>query len=94
MITAQSSKKSWPEQKWGVGMSLRLASIPFSTDEKSVGTVVPMFWYRGKKWYMRGMEGGYRFVTGGNWRFALIGRMHFFDAPKEYQNQLHRSRPD
>lgn len=89
MHSAQSSKnKTWPEQAWGIGMSMRVASMPFSSEEKAVGTVVPMFWYRGEKWYMRGMEGGYRFFDAHNWRFALIGRMHFFDAPKEYQNQL------
>jgi outer membrane protein len=89
IFSQESEKKAYPEQNWALGLSFRVASIPFATEEtKTVGSAVPLLFFRGKYFYMRGIEGGFRFYRTGDWRFCALGRLRFFDIPKEYQNQV------
>ena len=32
------SQKKWPEQNWGIAAGLRLARIPFDTEDKGLGS--------------------------------------------------------
>jgi MipA family protein len=86
-IYADDDPRVRVEEQWAVGMVARVASIPFATnEEKTVSTLVPLIFYEGERWYMRGIEGGYRFYSTGDWDFSAMGRMRFFDIPQQYQN--------
>ncbi len=78
--------RSYQEREWGLGMIMRGATIPFATDETRVASMVPMMWYEGDHVYFQGTEGGLRVYTYNKWRFSVLGRLHFFDIPSEYQN--------
>jgi len=43
---------------------------------------------------MRALEGGFRVYRTGNWRFTVLGRLHFVDIPKNYQNQMQGDNTD
>ncbi len=90
MVIAQEVKqKTWSEQPWAIGMAHRSAYIPFTTEgEKYVGTIVPLIFFQGERFYFRGIEGGYKFYENDTWRFSAIGRLRFFDFPEEYQNRI------
>ena len=89
IYSQETERKAYPEQDWALGLSIRVASIPFATEEtRTVGSVVPLLFYRGKYFYMRGIEGGIRFYRTSDWRFSALGRLRFFDIPKEYQNEV------
>ena len=77
------------EKSWAIGMVVRTATIPFATDEdRTVATLVPLIFYEGDRFYMRGIELGFKFYSIGDWQFSALGRMHFFDIPKSYQNRI------
>lgn len=88
LFAQNSGKKDWSEQNWGLGMAYRYATIPFSTDEKTVGSMVPMFFYENDLLYLKGFEYGIKFYQTGNWRLSAMGRRHFFDAPRDVQNTI------
>jgi outer membrane protein len=77
------------EKPWAIGLTVRTATIPFAVEvDKAVASVVPMLFYNGKYFYMRGIEGGMKFYKQNNWNLTAFGRLHFFDFPPEYQNQI------
>ena len=88
LIAQNSGKKDWSEENWGIGLAFRFASIPFSTDEKSVASVVPMIFFENELFDLNGFEYGIKLYKTGNWRFSAIGRRHFFDAPADVQNEI------
>ncbi|NOX18947.1 MAG: MipA/OmpV family protein [Chlorobi bacterium] len=77
------------EKPWAIGLTVRSATIPFAVEgSKAVASVVPMLFFQGNYFYMRGIEGGIKFYKTENWDLTVFGRLHFFDFPKEYQNQI------
>lgn len=88
IYSQQKEINLYGEKQWAIGMAMRNASIPFASEKKSVGSLVPLLYYEGKYFYMRGIEGGFHFFTTEDWAFSAFGRLHFFDFPAEYQNQL------
>lgn len=93
-VSAQEATRTWDEQRWGVGMTLRAANIPFATEESTVATVIPLIMYEGKRVYFHETEGGFKFIENPRWRVSAMGRMHFFDIPAEFQNQVQGDRVD
>lgn len=88
-ITAQNSgKRDWEEQNWGIGMTFRYATIPFATETKTVGSVVPMFFFENELFDLKGFKYGIKLHKTGNWEFQALARRHFFDAPAEVQNEI------
>ena len=88
-ICADDSSRVRKEQEWAVGLIARVATIPFGTEgEGTVATMIPFILYEGERFYMRGIEGGFRLYHTGDWQFSALGRLRFFDIPKEYQNQV------
>jgi outer membrane protein len=77
------------EQVWAIGMAYRTAALPYATqsDDRTQG-LVPLLFYRGDKFFFRGLEGGYSFYKDDLIRFSAIGRVRFLDIPVEYQNQV------
>lgn len=88
-FSSDSTKAFQPERPWALGMIVRSATIPFATEsDRTVGTLVPLIFYDGEIFYMRALEGGLRFYHTGDWQFTFLGRLHFVDIPKEYQNEI------
>ncbi len=83
---AQAEERTYQEREWGLGMIMRGATIPFATDETKVASMVPMMWFEGDHVYFQGTEGGLRFYKKDRWRLSVLGRLHFFDIPEEFQN--------
>jgi len=88
-IYADDSSRVRKEQEWAVGLIARVATIPFGTEgEGTVATMIPFILYEGERFYIRGIEGGFRLYHTGDWQFSALGRLRFFDIPEEYQNQV------
>jgi len=86
--------RTWREQRWGIGFTLRTATIPFATENKTVSTLIPLILYEGNRVYIYETEGGFKFLETPRWRISAMGRMHFFDIPRQYQNQVQGDRGD
>ncbi|VAX27457.1 hypothetical protein MNBD_IGNAVI01-1590, partial [hydrothermal vent metagenome] len=86
LFAQNSGKKDWNEENWGLGLAMRVGTIPFSTDAKSVKSVVPMIFFENNLIFLNGLEYGLKFYRTDKWRFSAISRRHFFDAPEEVQN--------
>jgi len=89
LFAGNNGYKNYTEQNWAVGMSHRSALIPFDTDgERFVGSIVPLIFFEGERWYFRGITGGYKFYKDELLHLSTLGRLHFFDAPEQYQNMI------
>lgn len=76
------------EQSWGLGMMMRTSNIAFDTEERTVATLVPLIMFENKYVYFRPLEFGARFIRRPSWELNLISRVHFFDIPSDYQNEV------
>ncbi|WP_019028580.1 MipA/OmpV family protein [Colwellia piezophila] len=83
-----TSNKVFQEQTWGLGVLFRNAEIPFDTQADNVTSFVPMMFYQGETFFIRGIEGGAHLYQNSDWQFNAMARMRFFDIPAEYQNQV------
>ena len=90
----QEPAQAWKEQRWGLGFTMRTANIPFATEESTVATLVPLIMYEGKRFFFYETEGGFKFIENPRWRVSALTRMHFFDIPAEFQNEIQGDRPD
>ncbi len=88
LTSATETKKVFQEQTWGVGALFRNAEIPFATEADNVSSFVPMMFYQGDTFYIRGTEGGAHLYQNKDWQFNAMARMRFFDIPAEYQNEV------
>ncbi len=89
IYSSDSTKTIQPERPWALGMIARSATIPFATEgDRTVGTLVPLIYYDGKIFYIRALEGGFHFYRRGDWLFTLLGKLHFVDIPKDFQNEI------
>ncbi|MGB0936868.1 MAG: MipA/OmpV family protein [Colwellia sp.] len=82
------SVDSFSEQSWGLGALVRQAQIPFDTQSDTVQSFVPMMFYKGEHFFLRGIEGGAHLIKNDAWQLNAVARMRFFDIPAEYQNQV------
>jgi outer membrane protein len=89
LSTSLVAKTNTEEEKpWGLGFTVRSASIPFDTIDDKVNSVVPMMFYEGDTFFLRGIEGGAHLLKNNDWEINTIGRLRFVDFPFEYQNQI------
>jgi outer membrane scaffolding protein for murein synthesis (MipA/OmpV family) len=82
------------QKRWGIAMGFRIARIPYPSAEKQVSDVVPLMFYDGDLFYIRGLESGIRLWYNETWGLDLIGRYRFFDIPADYQNLVRGSALD
>ena len=79
-----------PEQEWGIAAVTRLASIPYSNEvgDRSVGTFVPMLFFKNDYVFVNGIEFGAHLYQPDDELFELnvLTRMRFVDIPASYQN--------
>jgi len=85
-ISAETKSEGVPEKDWGIAAGFRIARIPFTVQEEQVADFIPLMFYDGDTFFMRGLTGGVKFYNKNQWQFSLIGRYRFFDIPAEYQN--------
>ena len=85
---AESNKQIFQEQTWGIGALVRNAEIPFDTEADNVTSFVPMMFYQGETFFIRGIEGGAYLYQQDDWAVNAVARMRFFDIPAEFQNQV------
>jgi len=86
--------RTWQEQDWGLGFTFRTANIPFATEQKTVATLIPLIMFENRWVYLRETEFGFKFVDNERWRVSAMGRLHFFDIPAEFQNEIQGDRAD
>ncbi len=86
--TDSKPSKVFAEQTWGLGVLVRNAEIPFDTEADNVTSFVPMMFYQGETFFIRGLEGGAHVYQKDDWQFNAMARMRFFDIPAEYQNEV------
>lgn len=84
----QAQEANIQEKTWGLGVLIRNSTIPFNTEADNVSSFVPMMFYQGDTFFLRGIEGGAHLYQQDDWQINAIGRMRFFDIPAEYQNQV------
>ncbi len=77
--------------QWGVVFGQRYASPSFIGEDNTVSDVIPMFYYEGKRLFVRGVEAGAHLWTNDQWSFDFFTRYRFFDYPEEFENDLDRN---
>ncbi len=81
------AKPNAEEKPWGLGLLVRSASIPFNAEDDKVNSIVPMMFYEGDTFFLRGIEGGSHLLKRTDWELNALGRLRFVDIPNEYQNE-------
>ena len=76
------------QQLWGVAISIRAATIPYASDIDSTYDIIPLFYYEKNRFFINGLESGFRIYDGDRWCISALGRYRFFDIPAEYQNDI------
>jgi len=94
-VAQNVDKNAVSEQDWGIGLANRSASIPYSTDgTNKIISLVPMMFYEGQRFFVRGIGGGMYLYKDEFWRISALMRMHFVDLPDEYQNKVQPNNVD
>jgi MipA family protein len=75
-----------PEKDWGLAAGFRIAKIPYPTKEQQVSDFIPLMFYDGDIFFIRGLTGGAKLYNKDQWQLSLIGRYRYFDIPAEFQN--------
>lgn len=81
-----SSAYAVEEKDWGIAAGFRIAKIPYPSEERTVQDFIPLMFYDGDIFFIRGLTGGAKLYNQDKWQFSLIGRYRYFDIPAEYQN--------
>lgn len=76
------------EADWGIAVTVRTATIAFDTNDESVSSFVPLLFFDGDRLFLDGLEGGVKIYKQKKYRFDLLGRLRFFDIPREFQNEI------
>jgi outer membrane protein len=74
------------EKNWGIAAGFRNAKIPYPTNEERVNDFIPLLFYDGDTFFVRGLTAGARLYDKDAWQFSLIGDYRYFDIPSGYQN--------
>jgi len=88
LCAEEGTEYKYPEQSWGLAVGIRSAVIPFTADEGTVSSFIPMMYYEGERFFLHGLEGGAHVIKQDNWQLNGLFRMRFFDIPKRFQNVI------
>ena len=72
-------------------MSIRIASVPFVSQENTNYDIVPLLYYDQGRFYVHGLDTGFIFFDKHQWRVSALGRYRFFNVPEEYEENAHGS---
>lgn len=74
--------------RWGVGISARHGTIPYSTDRAdSVRTTIPQIFYEGEHVFLRDLEWGVKAYDEGDNRINAVVKRRFVNIPRRMQNE-------
>ena len=73
---------------WGIAAVVRTATIPFTGSNQSVSSFVPMMFFEGEDFFVRGTSGGAHLWKDADEEVNALTRLRFFDIPKEFQNTV------
>jgi outer membrane protein len=79
---------SRPEEKWGVGFGIRVASNPYVAGDSAQEDVFPLLYYDSRYFYLDGLEAGVKLRAEEEWRLNLLARWRFIDVPEDYNSQV------
>ncbi len=88
IISAHAHADEAPEKDWGIAVGIRSAKIPYFAKEDRVDDFIPLLYYDGDLFFIRGLTGGIKLYQKDEWQFNFIGRYRYFDIPAEYQNLI------
>jgi len=88
MLAFPASADTTTERDWGIAVGYRLAQIPYPAKDDDVDDFIPLLFYNGDIFFVRGLTGGARLYNEGAWQFSLLGRYRYFDIPEDYQNRV------
>lgn len=74
------------ENNWGIAAGYRSAMVPFASNENTVEDFIPLMFYEGETFFIRGLTAGAHLYQEDQLQINALGRYRFFDIPKEYQN--------
>lgn len=83
-----ADEQSTQENPWGLGVVARSVNTSFDATKEPSASFVPLMYYQGDTFFMRGLEIGGHLYKNDNHEINAIGRMSFFDAPEAYQNEI------
>ncbi len=83
-----ANENNYQEQPWGLGIVARGVNTSFDTKTEPDSSFVPLMFYQGDSFFMRGLEIGAHLYKEDKNQVNVIGRMTFFDAPEEYQDEI------
>ena len=67
---------------WGIAAAVRTATIPFTGSNQSVSSFVPMMFFEGEDFFLRGTSGGAHLWKDEDEEVNALARLRFFDIPK------------
>jgi len=76
------------EGNWGIAIGYRIADIPYPAKDEQVSDVIPLMFYDGDVFFVRGLTVGAKLYKDGPWQISLLGRLRYMDIPEEYQNRV------
>ena len=59
-----------PENDWGIAAGFRIARIPYTTQEQQVSDFIPLMFYDGDIFFIRGLTGGARIYNKDQWNLV------------------------
>ncbi|WP_018968797.1 MipA/OmpV family protein [Rubritalea marina] len=71
--------------EWGLAMAVRYANVPYKSSSSSTDDVMPLFYYEGERFFLRGDYAGVKLWENEYAGFNAIGRYRFLDIPNEYK---------
>jgi outer membrane protein len=83
-----ASADTMEEGNWGMAVGYRSANIPYPAKDDNVDDFIPLMFYDGDRFFIRGLTGGAKLYNEGAWQFSLLGRYRYLDIPEEFQNRV------
>jgi len=85
-IAFAASAETTTEADWGIAIGYRSAKIPYPAKDERVNDFIPLMFYDGDTFFIRGLTGGVKLYDEAAWQFSLLGRYRYLDIPSEHQN--------
>ncbi|HEB81376.1 MAG TPA: MipA/OmpV family protein [Gammaproteobacteria bacterium] len=87
-IALPASAVEVAQKDWGIAAGFRIARVPFKTEEDQVSDFIPLMFYDGDIFFIRGLTGGIKLYDDNAIQLSVIGRYRYFDIPADYQNLI------
>ena len=71
-----------------MGLGGRLSLTPFRASDDWSSTLVPLLYFDSPWFFLDGTEGGIKFLTLGDFRLDILGRLRFLDIPEEHRGGI------